>query len=307
MKQGSLFGNTLDMLGNTVSFVWGDQAKEDEVLSESSEEEEDHGFENELVLEAEDGNSIRLKNSTSSFYLDRVQSFVYGGMSSRFWMLRKHINTKVKNKLFEEKVPFYAWQCITILLDNRDIDLVIPNEHHMDKFIQLLIYSAQTLNGEKGSAEALIKHLYDRKIRKLSMKKIPAYQKEKIMAEIRHHIMKKAMFQFRLLRVRCKISFIAFEKRMTITELFLTQIKKTYIYFYGEPAIFKSTNDMKQFEMALLSNFKKTIIFLAEYNLNNIPGMDAKYIINLHLTQSIREKMEKKKVTKIIVKKNGIE
>ena len=130
----------------------GQQEQEEEVLSESTEEEEDHGFENELVLEAEDGNSIRLKSSTASFYLDKVQSFVYGGVSSRFWMLRKHINTKVKNNLFEEKVPFYAWECITILLDNRDIDLVIPNEQHMDNFLQLLIYSSHTLNGEKDSA-----------------------------------------------------------------------------------------------------------------------------------------------------------
>ena len=72
------------------------------------------------------------------------------------------------------------------------------------------------------------------------MKKIPAYQKEKIKAEIRHQIMKTVMFQFRLLRVRCKISYIAFEKRMTITELFLTQIKKSYIHFHGEPQIFKN-------------------------------------------------------------------
>ena len=33
-----------------------------------------------------------IRKSKASFKLDQIKSFIYGGMSSRFWMMRKHIN-----------------------------------------------------------------------------------------------------------------------------------------------------------------------------------------------------------------------
>ena len=33
-----------------------------------------------------------IKKSKASFRLDQIKSFIYGAMSSRFWMMRKHIN-----------------------------------------------------------------------------------------------------------------------------------------------------------------------------------------------------------------------
>ena len=51
-----------------------------------------------------------------------------------------------------KKVPFYAWNCITLQLVGRDINLVIKNENHMKMFIILLIYQLQTIDGTKNSA-----------------------------------------------------------------------------------------------------------------------------------------------------------
>lgn len=54
------------------------------------------------------------RKSSSSMALADIECILYGGMSSRFWMLRKHmIQTKKKN-LTDEKLAFYSWQCITL-------------------------------------------------------------------------------------------------------------------------------------------------------------------------------------------------
>jgi len=55
-----------------------------------------------------------------------ITGFVYGGLSSRFWMLRKYINSLTNKELND--MPFYSWNCITINHKDRDIDLVIRNE-----------------------------------------------------------------------------------------------------------------------------------------------------------------------------------
>jgi len=35
---------------------------------------------------------------------------------------------KDPEEVFKGNVPFHAWQCLTICLENREVDLVIPNE-----------------------------------------------------------------------------------------------------------------------------------------------------------------------------------
>ena len=46
----------------------------------------------------------------------------------------KHINKK-------DKVPFYAWDCVTLQLEHRDVDLIIRKESlniiHYSKNIQM--------------------------------------------------------------------------------------------------------------------------------------------------------------------------
>ena len=54
-------------------------------------------------------------------------------------MLRKHIITTPKEKL--DQLPFYSWNCITLQLKTRDVDLVIRSEERMRDFIYFLIYN----------------------------------------------------------------------------------------------------------------------------------------------------------------------
>ena len=44
-------------------------------------------------------------------------------------------------------LPFYAWECITLQLKHRDIDLVIKSEEEMRCFLIFLIVKLNTHNG----------------------------------------------------------------------------------------------------------------------------------------------------------------
>lgn len=82
------------------------------------EDEKDDGFENDWLIEAEKDVLYTLYSSSASCYLDQIQSFLYGGISSRFWMLRKHINFHFTSENGPEP-PYYAWDCVTLVLSNR--------------------------------------------------------------------------------------------------------------------------------------------------------------------------------------------
>jgi hypothetical protein len=43
-------------------------------------------------------------------------------------MLRKHINSLEISKINDEDIPFQSWQCISLNLKHRDVDLVIKDE-----------------------------------------------------------------------------------------------------------------------------------------------------------------------------------
>jgi hypothetical protein len=83
--------------------------------------------------------------SNSSCFIKDITSFVFGGFSSRFWILRKHINSMPANE--QKHLPFYSWHCITIKTINRDIDLVIKDDEQMRILIKFLVYSIDTLDG----------------------------------------------------------------------------------------------------------------------------------------------------------------
>ena len=69
-------------------------------------------FENEREIEAFSqgpNKKYNLKVSTASFKISEIKSIIYGGKSSRFWILRKHLNSIKKKEFQDEKVPFFAW------------------------------------------------------------------------------------------------------------------------------------------------------------------------------------------------------
>ena len=95
---------------------------------------------------------FRKTKSNATCNIDDIEGFFYGPFSSRFWMLRKHINSLDNTKGKKLKLPFYAWQCISLKLKHRTIDLVISNDKHMKTFIEFLILNIRTVDGVRDSA-----------------------------------------------------------------------------------------------------------------------------------------------------------
>ena len=52
-------------------------------------------------------------------------------------MLRKHMNALPR--WLKDEMPFYSWNCITIQLGHRDVDLVIRSDQHMRNLIAFLV------------------------------------------------------------------------------------------------------------------------------------------------------------------------
>ena len=70
---------------------------------------DDHDEDNDGI--DEDYDYVKVK-STSSCKLVDIKGFTFGGFSSRFWMLRKHINSMDRETL--KTVPFFCWDCIVL-------------------------------------------------------------------------------------------------------------------------------------------------------------------------------------------------
>jgi len=55
------------------------------------------------------------------------------------------------------KMPFFAWECLTINLDNgREVNIVIKNEACMTAFIMLLLYEMKSVDGKHNSGAKII-------------------------------------------------------------------------------------------------------------------------------------------------------
>jgi hypothetical protein len=112
--------------------------------------------------------------SSSSFKLSDVVSFTVGGQTSRFWLLRKRIISLPKKD--HGLIPFYSWNCITIYLWNREVDLVIKNENDLKMLIKYLIYKLQTVDGQRGSALPFLNALTIEESGKIRMVESYAYK-----------------------------------------------------------------------------------------------------------------------------------
>ena len=144
--------------------------------------------------------------------------------------------------------PFFAWQCITLQISGRSVDLVIKDDHDMNVFLRFLVQALNTMDGYVNSAQfyieasvlnevarrekALNKKIlarrktvrlkgdeeYDGPLRLLTL---PQEEKDQIMEEKRREVNRQTMFKFSLMRVRSKISYYAFRRRMPVHELML--------------------------------------------------------------------------------------
>ena len=116
------------------------------------------GLENEHNLKNQ--TEFTIARSNSSCLLKDMKGFIYGGISSRFWLLRKHLNLVDDVK----KMPFYTWECITLELETRDVYLVIKNEKTMNQFIKILCHFLNTVDGNRDSAAGIKKALIKQKL-----------------------------------------------------------------------------------------------------------------------------------------------
>ena len=90
------------------------------------------------------------KLSSSSCFLSNILGFMFGGFSSRFWALRKYVNSVGRNKV--DDIFFHCWECLSLETPLRDIDIVIKNETNMNVFLKYLITEFKTQDGKRGSA-----------------------------------------------------------------------------------------------------------------------------------------------------------
>lgn len=78
----------------------------------------------------EHDSNFKYEKSTASCKMDEITGFVFGGLTSRFWIHRKHINLLDEQKA-KYQSPFFSWECLTLQMGYDEVNLVIKNEHHM--------------------------------------------------------------------------------------------------------------------------------------------------------------------------------
>lgn len=103
--------------------------------------------------------SMQKYKSSCSCRISDIKRIIYGGQGSRFWMMRKHINSMTNNDIRKNKVPFNCWQCLTIETHAREINLVIPKEEDMRNLLFFLIVQIQTIDGNTGTAAPFLQEI----------------------------------------------------------------------------------------------------------------------------------------------------
>lgn len=132
---------------------------------------------------------------------EEIEGFMFGGYDSRFWLLKKFIN---EMPLRNGHLPpqMLCWNMISIKVSTSDrlYDLIVEDEKEMD---QILLYLLSKVNDYHKKVNAQAKVIEPIKLLKC----------------------------YKMLRIRMKISYEAFRKRITVHELLFTQIVKTYEAF----------------------------------------------------------------------------
>lgn len=128
----------------------------------------------------------------------------------------------------------------------------------MDLLIKFLVFKMNTMDCMKDSASLHIdaSTLYETKYREKRLKKERAYQ-ENIkrneielqpdqIAQIKYNwtkrIYQQAIFKYKIMRVRAKICYQAFQNRQSINELFVSQIMDSYVSLTASGSIPKTAD-----------------------------------------------------------------
>lgn len=131
-------------------------------------------------------------------------------------MLRKHINS-IHSKEQLRNLPFYSWNCLTLQLNHREVDLVIPDDAHMQVLLRFIVYRIKSIDGNRGTAIAVLEALNNR-----SQKEFLSRPGRHFMSKQREHQIKstnefrvysKVMLKYSIMRVRSKLSYYAMLNR----------------------------------------------------------------------------------------------
>lgn len=83
----------------------------------------------------------------------------------------------------------------------------------MMDLLKVLVYEMNTVDGKRGSAKPILELLEQ--------------ERQKPCSQLQSDLYRKVMLKYLVLRVRAKISYEAFARKMTVSELFLNEIMRT--------------------------------------------------------------------------------
>ena len=238
----------------------------DDIIKEKMERKESMS-KGEQFKEPEKIEEFDFHPSSSMSSIDDIEGIIVGGQSSRFWIYRKHMISmdydvmKFDNQGEGVKTsfPFFSWQCLTLVFSTRTVDLVIRDDRQMDLLVRYLVQVLNTVDGNRNSANFYIESAVINEIQRrekrlnkktnrirqkildngplasdeefdetLQIQYLSEEEKQKIRYEKSKEIYRQTMFKYTLMRVRAKIGYHAFQRRMTVCEHVLSQILRSY-------------------------------------------------------------------------------
>ena len=106
---------------------------------------------------------------------------------------------------------------------------MIRDEINMRIFLNYLIYELKTINGKRNSSGYVINRILKHKIKDDHLKgKVQEHQRQQMWKEIEQTVNNSTLTRYKIMKFRSKLSFSAFLRCITIEEMFLIAILKTY-------------------------------------------------------------------------------
>lgn len=135
----------------------------------------------------------------------------------------------------KQSMPFFAWQCMSIKLHHREVDIVVHDEKEQNNLVKYILYKINTIDGIAGSADKILTALENQGIEnyrktqkiplsKFTVKDIPNAYLTRMRLKNKLNVMRQAYLKYIVIKFRIKVSWIAFTKKMTIMELFIRAI-----------------------------------------------------------------------------------
>lgn len=158
-------------------------------------------------------------------YSADIEHFVFGGFSSRFWLMQNYINHMPKHKDLPDSM--LCWNMLSIHLkeSGKTIDLILTSEMQMNILIQYLSQMLRT-NSYKHRHHLFVQKLKEAKLTgKQSQAKLKEFEEKNLTKEIDFG---RALAIYKVMRIRMKISYYAWKNGMTVVNYILHQIAKSF-------------------------------------------------------------------------------